>query len=194
DQRLVAFIGEKDEEIVVGAPRRLPTPALKTCHEDATRQVSLAPARLERPQEFTAVAAQIAPGRIVARLGTSEQHAGAAQHRRFVVRQERPDHVWTSVLEVMGDGVAVRELVDRADAGERNTVAGENLARHLLYPVGGDAIDPLHRLLQWDDTAPQDLLAGELAGARGRAFERHQQTGADLVADPNYLLIGDGLG
>ena len=70
----------------------------------------------------------------------------------------------------------------------------EELVGDLLDPVGVDAVDALDRLLERNGAAPQDLLAGDLAGARRRAFERHQQAGADLVAHPLDLVVGDGVG
>ncbi len=48
---------------------------------------------------------------------------------------------------------------------------------------GRDPVDAIDCFLQRDRAAPQNLLARELTGAGGWAFERHQQSRANSIAD-----------
>ena len=80
------------------------------------------------------------------------------------------------------------------DAGERDAVGIENVPGEVFDPIGIDIVDAVDRFLQRNGAAPKDLLPGQLAGARGRAFQRHQQAGANLIAHALDLVLGDGFG
>ena len=92
DQDFAPALGHEHQKVVVRALARLVPAAFQPGHEDTAGQVDLAPARLERLQEVAAIPPEIAPGDVVARLRTPQQHPRPMQRRRLIARQERPDH------------------------------------------------------------------------------------------------------
>src|SRR5690606_26442646 len=149
-----------------------------------------APAWLEWPQEILAGAAQRIPLVIVAHLRQAQNDSLPAKGNQRRRRGPGPDHFGLAP-ERFADAFHIDKAADRTDPRQGWRTGGENLLGHIADALRGDAVDALDGLGHRNRPAPQDLLARQLSGARGRAFERHQQAGADLIADADHFVVAD---